>query len=152
MNLLEILDPSCIKVGLESEEKDELFEEMLHLLTKTGKIIDRDVVLEDLLKRERQMSTGIEKGIAIPHCKTEGVKELVASLGISKKGIDYESLDGNPVHLVIMMVATIDNPGKHVAALGEIARLMKIPGFYDNIINANTPDEIVESIKNEELE
>jgi len=152
MNLLEILDLSSIKISLESETKDELFEEMLYILTKTGKITDRDQVLEDLHKREKQLSTGIEKGIAIPHCKTSGVTELVAALGVSKQGIDYDSLDGNPIHLVIMMVATLDNPGKHIAALGEIARLMKIPGFYDKIINANSSNEIVEYIKKEEME
>ena len=101
MNLLEILDLSSIKISLESETKDELFEEMLHILTKTDKITDRDQVLEDLYKREKQLSTGIEKGIAIPHCKTSGVTELVAALGVSKQGIDYDSLDGNPIHLVI---------------------------------------------------
>jgi len=151
MNLLEILSPSSIKIALESETREEVFEEMLHILTGTGKITDRDRVLEDLYRRERQMSTGIERGIAIPHCKTAGVTELVAALGVSKQGINYESLDGNPIHLVIMMIATLDNPGKHIAALGEIARLMKIHGFYEKIINATSSDEVVECIKKEEL-
>jgi len=150
MKLCEILDPSCIKLGLESEDKQELFEEMLHLILGSGKVIDRDQALDDLLEREARMSTGIENGIAIPHCKTAGVTTLVAALGTSPKGIDYNALDGKPVHLVIMTIATLGNPGAHVAALAAIARLMNIPGFALKLIQARTPAEIMDLILEEE--
>ncbi len=150
MKLCEILDPSCIKVGLESGDKTELFEEMLHLILQTGKVTDRDQVLEDLLAREARMSTGIENGIAIPHCKTAGVTALVAALGTAPKGIDYNALDGKPVHLVVMTLATPGNPGAHVAALAAIARLMNIPEYAWKLINARTPAEIMNLILEEE--
>ena len=150
MKLSEILDPSFIKVGLESQDKTELFEEMLHLILQTGKVTDRDQVLEDLLKREARMSTGIENGIAIPHCKTSGVTSLAAALGTTQTGIDYEALDGKPVHLVIMTIATLGNPGAHVAALAAIAKLMHVPGFAWKLIHARTPLEIMNLILEEE--
>jgi len=150
MKLCEILDPFCIKVGLESEDKRELFEEMLHLMLQTGKVIDRDQALDDLLEREARMSTGIENGIAIPHCKTAGVSTLVAALGTFPQGIDYNSLDGKPVQLVIMTIATMGNPGAHVAALASIARLFHIPGFAQKLIHARTPAEIMNLILEEE--
>lgn len=150
MKLCEILDPSCIKVGLESEDKKELFEEMLHLILQTGKVTDRDQVLDDLLEREARMSTGIEKGIAIPHCKTAGVTTLVAALGTSQTDIDYNALDGKPVHLVIMTIATLGNPGAHVAALAAIAKLMHIPEFAWKLIHARTQGEIMNLIMQEE--
>ena len=150
MKFCEILDPSCIKVGLESEDKRDLFEEMLHLILQTGKVTDRDQALEDLLERESRMSTGIENGIAIPHCKTTGVATLVAALGTSQAGIDYNALDGKPVHLVFMTIATLGNPGAHVAALAAIARLMNIPEFAWKLIHARTPAEIMDLILEEE--
>ena len=102
-----------------------------------------------LLERERIGSTGIGNGVAIPHAKSTSIKTLCAAMGTSQAGIEFDSVDGQPVHLVFLVLAEANNPGPHVATLAEIARLLQLPGFYRRILSAPTPKAVL-SILNEE--
>ncbi|MFO7821504.1 MAG: PTS sugar transporter subunit IIA [Lentisphaeria bacterium] len=150
MKISEKLTSSMIKVDLESEEKEEAFEEMVQLFVDNDLIEDRDAALQAILEREAKMSTGIARWLAIPHGKIEEANELLMAVGISKEGIDYDSLDGEPVHVLIMVFAEIGNPGPHIEALAEISRLFSIPGFTGKICKAETAAEVLNLIKNEE--
>ena len=150
MKLSSVLTPAVIKVGLQSEEKEELFEEMVQLFVDAGLLTDRAAALHAILEREAKMSTGIARWLALPHGKIEEATGLLMAMGISRQGIEYDSLDGEPVHVVLMVFAEAGNPGPHIEALAEISRLFSMPGFTAKIKDAATPAEVLEIIGQEE--
>lgn len=150
MRLTEQLTTSVIKIGLQSEDKEELFEEMVQLLVEAGRLKNRNAALGALIEREAKMTTGIARWIGLPHGKVEDVDNLIIALGVSKKGIEYDSLDGEPVYIVLLVLAEIDNPGPHIEALAEISRLFALPGFTEKMRAAKTPDEAIALIRAEE--
>ena len=150
MRIHDLLDESVVKVGLESIDKEECFEEMIDLLVRGGRITDRSGALTAILQREEQGTTGIGRGIAVPHGKHPSVTGLVAALGVSQKGIEFDAVDNEPVYLVLMLLAKNNDPGPHIQALAETSRLLLVPGFYRKIIEAGTAGEILEIINAEE--
>lgn len=150
MILQKAFNPATIKIGLESEDKAEVLEELTDLLSKNylqGQTFPREAVLEALLAREKKMSTGIYKGIAVPHATVEGIDTLRGVLGISKKGIDYESLDGSPVYLVFLLVSPPGEAEQHLNALKKIALLIQDPLFLENVLEASTPQKVYSIIQ-----
>ena len=115
-------------------------------------ITDREKVLQAVLEREKIMSTGIGDGIAIPHGKSDAVNGLAAALGIHKRGVDFESLDGEPAYVFFLLVSPADVSGPHIKALARISRLLKNDDFKRKLIDASTAEEILEIIKTEEKE
>jgi mannitol/fructose-specific phosphotransferase system IIA component (Ntr-type) len=150
MRLRDLLDESVVKVGLVSPDKEACFEEMTDLLVKAGHLTDRAGALAAVRQREAQGTTGIGQHVAIPHGKHASIPALTAALGISKKGIEFDAIDGEKVHLVFMLLARIDDPGPHVRALAEIARLVQTPGFYRKLTEAETAKEILDVLDAEE--
>ncbi|MDX9979949.1 MAG: PTS sugar transporter subunit IIA [Lentisphaeria bacterium] len=150
MRLTEQLTPSVVKIGLQSEDKEELFEEMVQLLVEAGRLKNRNAALEALIEREAKMTTGIARWIGLPHGKIEDIDNLIIALGVSKKGIEYDSLDGEPVYIVLLVLAETDNPGPHIEALAEISRLFALPGFTEKMRAVKTPDEAIALIRAEE--
>jgi nitrogen PTS system EIIA component len=151
MLLQKVFARSSIKIGLESEDKDELFEELVDMLAKEGgRNFPRSAVLAAVRDREAKMSTGIKRGIALPHGKAEGLPDLRGALGVSKRGIEYASLDGEPVHLVFMLVSAPDDSDIHLAALKRLAILLDDPEFYTNLVKAESPERAEAIILNYE--
>lgn len=150
MNLSDALSPSMIKIGLESEEKDELFEEMVQLFVDSDLIADRDAALTALREREAKMSTGVAKWLGLPHGKLEEARGLMVALGVSGKGIEYDSLDGELVYVVLMVFAEVGNPGPHIEALAEISRLVSVPGFTARLREASSVDDALRIIREQE--
>ena len=150
MRIADILSEEVIKVNLESQEKSEVFAELIELLARARKISDRDAALRAIEEREAMGTTGIGRGIAIPHGKDSSIKHLTAALGISRQGIEYEAMDDQPVHLVFLVLAEANNPGPHVQCLAEIARLLQLPGFYKRLLEARSPREALDIIRSEE--
>jgi len=150
MRLRDLLDASVIKIGLESLDKEECFEEMADLLVRSGKMTDRAGALQAVQQREAQGTTGIGQGVGIPHGKHKSIPALIAALGISEKGIEFDAIDREPVRVVFMLLARIDDPGPHVRALAEIARLVQTPGFYRKLVEAKSPEQVLEVLDAEE--
>lgn len=151
MLLQQVFTPGRIKIGLESEEKDELFEELVELVARPdGRAFPRAAVLAAVRDREGKMSTGIKKGIALPHGKAEGVDGLVGAIGVSRKGIDYDALDGEPVYLVFLLVSSPADAELHLRALKRLARLLDEPEFYTELVQAESPGRAFEIIKSYE--
>lgn len=150
MKLSDLLDESVISLDLESEDKEELFAEMVEILWRAGRLEDREGALEAIASREDMATTGIGDGLAVPHGKAASIGALTAALGISKEGIEYDATDGEPVHIVFMVLAEANNPGPHVECLGEIARLLQVQGFRDRLRAAETAEEVLAVIKAEE--
>ena len=150
MNLYQLLSEKSIKVPLKSRTKDDALAELADLLCKSHNISQREVILEGIVKRESSMSTGIGNGIAVPHCKSSVVWELVAALGISRDGIDFDSTDGKPAKIFFILIAQENNPGPHVKALAKLARLLHSSELRDQLIQANTAAEVLKAIKSKE--
>jgi mannitol/fructose-specific phosphotransferase system IIA component (Ntr-type) len=140
MILSELFTPGRIKIRLEAEDKPEVFEELVDLLVNSYHLTIRDQILEAIRRREEKMSTGIKKGIAIPHAKTAGVKGVLGVMGISPSGIDYDSLDGEPVHVLFLLVSAEDAAGLHLRVLKSIALLVENPDFYAAVQKAADAD------------
>ena len=141
MILTKILQPACVKVPLEGKDKKLIITELVDLLGANGLLLDRDAALEAVLVREQTRSTGIGSGIAIPHGKCKAVKELVMALGIVPGGIDFESVDGKPVSIVILLVSPLDQTGPHIQALARISKLMLDEQFKEALEKATSADE-----------
>jgi len=150
VRLADLLSEDVIKVDLESEDKEEAFAELIELLVRAGSVTDRQAAVDAIISREDQGSTGIGKGVAIPHGKAGCIAKLTAALGISKEGIEYEAVDQKPVHVIFLVLAKPDNPGPHVQCLAEIARLLQQPGFYDRLAKSSSPRQALDIIRAEE--
>ena len=128
MSLLDILSVKSTLVGLK----------------------DRDKVLQAVLEREKIMSTGIGDGIAIPHGKSDAVTELSAALGIHKRGVDFDALDGEPTFVFFLLVSPANVSGPHIKALARISRMLKNDNFKKKLIEAGSSEEILGIIEAEE--
>ena len=150
MKITEFLDKKGIKIGIESTEKEDILKEMVDVLADVKDIGDKKGIVKALIDRENLGSTGIGQGIAIPHGKTDRVKELVAVLGISQKGFNFEALDGEPVYILFLLVAPKETAGPHLKALAQISRLLRDVYFCELLRRCKTPDEVYELIRKEE--
>jgi len=152
MILTQILQPACIKVPLEGKDKNSVITELVDVLDANGLLLDRNPALEAVLVREQTKSTGIGSGIAIPHGKCKAVKELVMAIGIAHEPIDFESVDGKPVTIVILLVSPTDQTGPHIQALARISRLMLDEQFRQSLEKASSAEEVYELLNNKENE
>ena len=150
MRLRDLLHEATVKIGLDAVDKEECFEEMVDTLVQGDGITDRSGVLQAIKMRESRGTSGIGGGIAIPHGKHSSVKSVTAAVGISRKGVQFDSADGHPVRLVVLLLANAGQPGPHVWALAEVARLVHIPEFVRKAVGANTPAELLDIISAEE--
>jgi mannitol/fructose-specific phosphotransferase system IIA component (Ntr-type) len=119
------------------------------MLKNAGKIKDVDSAYAAILKRESQGSTGLEKGVAVPHAKSTQVENLTIAIGVSYEGIDFESLDGKPSNLFFLILAPPDQSGPHIEALAEIARLVRSSGFCEALLRAKDAKEAICIIRGE---
>jgi len=152
MLLTQILQPACVKVPLESKDKKSVIVELVDLLDANGLLLDKDVALEAVLMREQTRSTGIGSGIAIPHGKCKAVKELVMAIGITGEPIDFSSVDGKPVKIIILLVSPADQTGPHIQALARISRLMLDEEFKQGLESAGSAEEVYELLNSKENE
>jgi fructose-specific phosphotransferase system IIA component len=150
MKVSELLKPEFIIPELKGESKEDIINELIDLFKNDPRVEDIEKVRSAVLDREKVMSTGVGKGFAIPHGKTNVVKEIVGAFGKIKDGIDYESLDGNPVHLVFLLVGKDNLISTHIKLLSRISRLMNKDDFRHRLTEANTADEIVKLFSDEE--
>ena len=146
MNLKKVLNKNVAELELQGSSKQEIIENLLDILVKSGKVKDRAVALEALMDREAKMSTGIQQGIAIPHCKTDAVKELLACVDIKKDGVDFKALDGIPSKIFIMTLSPLTRTGPHVQFLAEISRVLTNESMRDKLINAGSKEELISLI------
>lgn len=150
MRIRDLLDEATVKVPLESVDKEECLEEMVDLLVRSGRISDRQAALKALLKREAQATTGIGKGIALPHAKHDSISDLVVAIGVSKDGIEFDSVDDELVHFVVLLLANTSETGSHLRTLVEVARLVEVPGFFRKALDCKTSSELLDLIDSEE--
>ena len=134
---------------LDSENKYDAIEELAQVFSNSGVCKDVKVLISALHEREEIMSTGIGWGMAIPHAKLDSINEMAFAIGISKKGIEFDSLDGNPVHLIILVAAGEDQHKDYLRLLSNILAILKNEKAKDKIIGAATPEELMNIMKRE---
>jgi fructose-specific phosphotransferase system IIA component len=142
MGFTQSLQPNCVKVPLESRDKEAVIAELVDLLDAKGLLSNRDAALQAVLTRERIQSTGIGAGIAIPHGKCNAVKELAMAIGIAREPLDFRSVDGKPVTILILLVSPAEQSGPHIQALAKISRLMLNGDFKKNLEKAASAEEV----------
>lgn len=142
--LKDVITLDCINIDLKGQTKSEIIDEMVDILYNNGKLNDREEYKKEILKREAQSSTGMEEGIAIPHGKTKAVKIPTVAIGISKKGVDYESLDGEPSHLFFMIEAPENSNDSHIELLSKITTLLLEDDIREALLNAKSKEEVLD--------
>lgn len=139
MLLSELFESDFIKIGLEAEDKDEAFEELADAFCQSSQLKIREEILEAIRERERKMSTGIQKGIAVPHGRVSSINKIRGILGISRQGIDYDALDGEPVYLLFMILAPQTESELHLRILKRLAELLQNPQFFTDLAAQSDP-------------
>lgn len=147
MVLQQIFSEKNIILNLTSEDKDELFEEMIQNIVDNNPAVNRAEALDALLDREKKMSTGILPQIAVPHCVLNGINGVYGALGISKKGINFDSLDGNPVNYVFMFIFGEDSSEIHLKALKELAEILQKRNFLPEMAKVKSCADVLELLK-----
>lgn len=151
MKIKNLLIQDMILLGLESVEREEVLKEMAGFLKKRNRIMKEKDLYEKLTQRERLGSTAIGEGVAIPHCKMKGIKDPVVMLAVSKKGVNFHSLDGKPSHLFFLVASSPDTPSLNLQILAAIAHLVrKANSLLKKILEAKNISEILEIIREEE--
>jgi fructose-specific phosphotransferase system IIA component len=147
MSLNDLLDKNLITMNLGEGNKFRIIEELLDLAVKAGKIHNRERALKDLIEREQYLSTGFENGLAVPHAKSEAVSEMVLTFGLSKDGVDFDSLDGKPTHFIFLLLSPMDTSGPHIQTLAMLARNFQKPDTVNQLKNASNGEEIIQILK-----
>jgi Kef-type K+ transport system membrane component KefB/mannitol/fructose-specific phosphotransferase system IIA component (Ntr-type) len=146
-DLLSFINLECISFNLKGQTKEQIITEMVDLLAAQGRLPDRDMVLADVFERERTMETGMEHGVALPHAKTDGVNCLEVALGIKKEGIDFGAIDGEKSRLFILIVSPKNATGPHISFLAGMSALLIDEDFCEELINAASPDHVLELLR-----
>jgi PTS system fructose-specific IIA component/PTS system nitrogen regulatory IIA component len=149
MKLSELIDPKAIVSELQAGTKEEVIKELVTALSAAGKVAEGNVsdLAAALMAREQLGSTGIGQGLAVPHAKHDSVGELIAAFGRSKTGIEFDSLDGEPVQLVFLLLSNKDASGLHLEALAYITKLLRDEVFCRFLKEAKGLAEIVDLLK-----
>ncbi len=143
MKISELLVPEVMILDLKAKTKQAAFEEMINRLYEAGRITDKKVFLEGILARESQTTTGLGDGIAMPHAKNSVVKMPTVAFARSTAGVDYQAMDGQPVHLLFMIAVPANANNTHLEALASLSRYLLQDGFMDKLKQATTPDDVV---------
>jgi len=150
MKVYELLDSKYILTNFKSTNKDDVINELVDTLKGDERVINLEEVRKCIFDREKIMSTGVGKGFAIPHGKTNSVTDILAAFGKSEKPIEYNSLDGEPVHLVFLLVGKDNLVGKHIKLLSRISRLMNNDEFREHLVKAESVESILKIFEEEE--
>lgn len=146
MKITELLDINSIDLNPQISNKEEAIDHLVNLLDQSGKLNDKEIYKESVLNREKQSTTGIGDGVAIPHGQSEGVQTAGLSAMVVKEGLDFKSLDGQPTYLFFMIGAPKDSGGAHLQALAQLSTLLMEEDFRNSLIHASSKEEFLQLI------
>jgi len=142
-----MIKKSAVRLDLESQDKDAALKELVDLLCDSHRIRNREKVLDAIMIREARQSTGIGMGLAVPHAKTAEVDKLYLCVGLSREGIDFDSVDGEKCRIFFLLVSPIDVSGPHIKALAGISRLIKHQEFRNALLECGNVKELINTLK-----
>jgi fructose-specific phosphotransferase system IIA component len=150
MKISELLKEKYILTSFKSDIKEEIINEMIDLFKDDERVTNLEEIRKCVLDREKIMSTGVGKGFAIPHGKSNSVNDIIAAFGKSAQPIEYNALDGKPVQLIFLMVGQEKLVGSHIKVLSRISRIMNNDDFRAKLLEAKSKEEILNAFENEE--
>lgn len=150
MVLDQVFSAESVILNLQSKDKNALFAEMLDAVKSANPGVDKEEALNAICEREAKMSTGIMHDIAVPHGSCNSVKKTIGAIGISRDGIDYKALDGEPVHFVFMLLSGTNETEGHLSALKELASILQNPAFIKELKNMDSQEAVYNLICNYE--
>ncbi len=151
MKIIDFLTSQDVLPDLSAGNLEDVLRELSSHLADMKKIEDSEALVQVLVEREKLGSTGIGHGVAIPHGRLAGLDRILVVFGRSKKGIDFDSSDGQPVYLFFLLVAPEDSAGEHLRALARISRIIKNKACREVLLNANGAEMLYEIISDEDL-
>jgi PTS system nitrogen regulatory IIA component len=151
MKILDVLPKDAILVDLKAQDKKGILEELVEPISRL-KEVNREELVRVLMERERLGSTGIGSGIGIPHGKLKDLDGLVLGFGLSRKGVDFESMDNRPTHIFFLLVTPENSTGLHLKLLARISKILKHDPFRERLLKAVDREEIYAIIKEEDAE
>jgi len=151
MNILSLLDSQNVLPSLEADTKDEVLEKLVATLRVKVKDKEADKILQAVKEREQVMSTGVGKGLAIPHGKTVAIEQTYAAFAILKEPVDYDAIDQRPVKMVFLLAGPQSSNSMHIKLLSRISRLMNNSEFRERLLECSTSNEIIEQFKSEDI-
>jgi len=141
-----VVCPSCIVLDLKADTKEGVIRELLETMAGNGRIDDLEMAFADVLERERSMSTGMQNGIALPHAKTDAVQTIAAAIGLKRGGVEFQSLDGKPATIIVLLATPRKNPGAHIQFLAGIGAALRDESRREQILAATSAEEVVRLI------
>jgi PTS system nitrogen regulatory IIA component len=150
MNMKDALRESCVIANLKGRTKEEVLTELASSLKSAGLVQDVGQAVGVILEREKLGSTGIGDGVAIPHGKMKGLDRILCVFGRSKEGIDFDAVDGKPVHIFFLLLAPEDSAGLHIQMLSRISRILRDPSFRKRLIEEGDDKDLFANIVEED--
>ena len=149
MKFSDFITTEAIKAEVKARSKTEVIEELVDALLAAGQIDadQRDDIIASIIKREELGSTGIGRGVAVPHTKHPSVSKLVGTVGVSEEGVDFDSLDGEPVHVLFLLISPPDQPRKHLRAWETIAKRLRSDDFCKFLRQSSSPSEVMDLLR-----
>jgi len=149
-NISDIMDSCCVRLELNARSKEAAVEELVRLLVNAGKLDDVERYVGEVMGREKISSTGIGKGIAIPHILVAGTNTIMMAVGRSGKGIPFDSVDGKPAHLIFLIIGPQGRNNEYLKLLSKLSRHLNDRGFFEALMRVGEPAEVIDLIKERE--
>jgi len=143
LSFADRLSMECINLNLKCSTKDDAIRKLAQSIKSNEKIIDFDRFVSDVFKREKEASTGIGNGVAIPHARTNAVNDFIVAIGRNLPGIAFDAVDGKDVEIIILMGTPLQKIQQYLKLLAHLTNLLKRPGFISGLKNAKTPQELI---------
>src|SRR6056297_2508544 len=148
MEVNEFINQNLIKMDLVSEDKDSVIKELIEIMAKNDVITDKEEVIKKAMEREEKGTTGVGKGVAIPHVKSDAVKRPAVAFGRSDKGIDYGSMDEKPSYLFFLITVPEESHDEHLKLLAKLSRNLVHDDFRDSLLEAKNEEEVMGILEN----
>ena len=150
MTIEEVLPEQCVLSNLKGTTKREVIIELVNALKEANLIQDADKAVNVVLEREKLGSTGIGDGVAIPHGKLKGIKNILCAFGRSKEGVEFDSVDHNPVHIFFLLIAPEDSASQHLQMLSRISKILRDPSFRKSLVELGQGGDMYQKVVEED--
>ncbi len=150
LSISGLLAPERIRVGLDVETREDAIDAVVNLLGGWPEVNDLEQLREDVFARERVMSTGVGRGLALPHARTTAASNTLLAFAVTKKPVDFGALDGDPVRLILLLVGPEKERVMHVRLLGRISRMMNEADFRSRLLDAESEEEVIDVFRKAE--